>query len=266
MSANQHALMEIRSYLRNTYFQYHRIPVHLAWRDQRQRFSQSAIGPFWATLSILLTSIVLGLVWGILFGIDIWFQLPFTSSGITAWGLISGSLVEAPSHFISGKGLLLNTKAVNPAIVSRHLLARHLLNVLFAAPVPIALSFIGGQLTWSVILLPLTLALVAIALYPYCVLLGLLGVRLRDLEYFLPSIFLLLYMVTPIFFQQSQLGKAQWIATFNPLFWLVEMIRRPLFGQNLSAMNFSVTLLIFAIGFAGLRIAGQSLSQIKTYL
>ena len=266
MSANQLALTEIMDHVRNVYFRNYRISAHLAWRDQRQRFSQSVIGPFWATLSVLLSSVVLGLVWGVLFDIDIWFQLPFASSGITAWGLISGTLVEAPSHFINGKSLLLNTRAVGPSIVSKHLLARNVLNFLFAAPVPIALSFVGGHLTWSVVLLPLTLTLVATALYPYCVLLGLFGIRLRDLEHFFPSVFLLLFLVTPIFFQQSQLGKAQWIATFNPFFWLVEMLRRPLFGQNLSAMNFSVTLLIFAIGFVGLRITEQSRLQIKTYL
>lgn len=252
--------------IRDTLWKHYRVAVHLAWRDHRQRFVQSPIGSLWSTVAVALTSLILGLVWGTIFGIDVRQHLPFTSSGVVAWGLVSGSLIEAPTHFVAGKGLMLNSATMGHAVVTRHLVAKHVINFLFALPVPVLLSLATGHLTSSVILLPIAILLALTALYPFCSLLGLAGIHFRDLEYFFPSIFTLFFLVTPIFFQPSQLGRFEWATSLNPFYWVVDTIRRPLFGQMLALSHFCALFIIILLGFSVDFLVRKTYDNIKIYL
>ena len=60
------------------------------------------------------------------------------------------------------------------------------------------------------------------------------GVRYSDLGHALESIMLFLFLFTPVFWLESDLGATRSaVVQYNPLFHLLDIIRTPILDQNI---------------------------------
>src|SRR5262249_38991878 len=66
----------------------------LGWRDIRQRYRRSTLGPFWLTISMGVMVAALGLVYAELFGHTLADYLPQLALGLIVWSFISTPIVD----------------------------------------------------------------------------------------------------------------------------------------------------------------------------
>ncbi len=66
-----------------------RVWTILGWDDIRQRYRRSILGPFWITLSMGVFILLLGVIYGRLFHMDLPTYLPYLSLGFIVWGFMS---------------------------------------------------------------------------------------------------------------------------------------------------------------------------------
>src|SRR5450631_4488932 len=79
-----------------------------AFHDIRQRFQRSVLGPFWLTISMGTMVAVSGLVFSTLFQQDVAKTLPYISTGIIFWGLLTSCINEGTTVFISAESYIRN--------------------------------------------------------------------------------------------------------------------------------------------------------------
>src|SRR5215471_14346560 len=92
----------------------------------RRRYARSRIGQFWLTISTGIMVASLGLVWSTLWKTPIADLMPFIAISLTVWTLISGTLGEATTAFVSTGPIFLNQgmsfSTAIYALVYRHLI------------------------------------------------------------------------------------------------------------------------------------------------
>jgi lipopolysaccharide transport system permease protein len=94
----------------------------------------------------------------------------------------------------------------------------------------------------------LGLALVASNLSVISLLLAALATRYRDLPPIIASLTQVMFYVTPILYEPSQLPKSmQLIAHYNPFYHLIDVLRRPLIGDSPELMSYAVAVGMFVV-------------------
>jgi lipopolysaccharide transport system permease protein len=73
------------------------------------------------------------------------------------------------------------------------------------------------------------------------VILSLLNIRYRDTHLVIVNMLQVLPYITPIFWHRDMLGKRGWIADFNPIYHMIEIIRSPALGLSPATLSWQVT-------------------------
>lgn len=103
---------------------------------------------------------------------------------------------------------------------------------LLALPLAILLAWIlAGRPEANILLFPAIIALQVLVTVPITLAVAALTSRYRDVHEIMQVLTLLLFFLTPIFYQRADVPEAyQWIATINPLAYVVETYRWALLG------------------------------------
>jgi ABC-type polysaccharide/polyol phosphate export permease len=93
---------------------------------------------------------------------------------------------------------------------------------------------------------------------PITAVMAILFPRFRDLSRLITSFMLVLLMVTPIFWQPSMLtGWRRLIIDFNPIYYMVELVRSPLLGKPIDPVvalaAVGMTVVFWAVGAVAYR-------------
>ena len=120
------------------------------------------------------------------------------------------------------------------------------------------LLFIGTvavlkTLSWTMLLLPLTLIPLALFTTGICLFISSLGVYLRDIPHLVSVVMQILFFMTPIFYPLTRVPeKYRWILQLNPLALIVEETRKIfLYGQT---PNWLFIGICFAVGILTLQL------------
>ncbi|KVD75156.1 ABC transporter permease [Burkholderia ubonensis] len=202
----------------------------LAWQDIRQRYRRSVLGPFWITLTMIVTIAGMGPLYGALLNIKTEEFVPYLALGIITWGLISTLILDACNAFIGSDSIVRSVRLP----LSLHVFRSVYRNVLFFAHnilafVPVMLYVkIVPTLQWLMVIPGLLI--IVIAAVPLSILLGIFCARFRDMQPIVGSIVQLAFFLTPIFWKPSALGHRAYVAHYNPLYMFLELVRGPLYG------------------------------------
>ncbi|MEX3954860.1 ABC transporter permease [Trinickia sp. EG282A] len=223
-----------------------------AWQDIRQRYRRSVLGPFWITITMLVTIAGMGPLYGALFKIDLNEFLPHLALGIIAWGLVSSLILDGCACFTSAEAIVRSIRLPLTLHVMRGLWRNVVMfghNIL--AYVPIML-FLRIAPHWSWLLAIPGLLLVALAAFPMTIILGIFCTRFRDMQPIVGSIVQLAFFLTPIIWQPGALGRRAYLLNLNPLYPFVEILRGPIHGGvppasiYLTAIGITVALYLIA--------------------
>src|SRR5262245_4555345 len=83
-----------------------RLWLRLGWLEVKRRYRRTVIGPFWTSISLAIFVITLGTVGAGLWNENIRTYLPYLTSGMLVWMMVSDTLTEACTLFISASTLL----------------------------------------------------------------------------------------------------------------------------------------------------------------
>jgi ABC-type polysaccharide/polyol phosphate export permease len=205
----------------------------LGWRDARLRYRRTVIGPFWTTLSLGLFIVMLGIIWSHLWKQDPKIYIPFVSSGMIAWAMLSTITSEGTSVFVAAQTLI-RELPTSYTMLACALVWRNLIAFGHNVIIYVAVCFYAGvQMSWSMLLIVPGLVLMCLNGIWIALVLGLACVRFRDIQQLVTTILQVALFVTPIFWSPQQLsGSLSTFEQYNILFHYVSIVRDPLLGQT----------------------------------
>ncbi len=214
----------------------------LGWLEIRQRYARSKLGPFWLTISMGVLVGALGVVYGTLFGQKLTDYLPMVAIGLVTWTLFSSVVNEGSMAYINSASFIRQVRT--PRLVYMLQVAWRNV-VIFAHNFVIVLVVLAifGVKNWLMLLLALPgLALLLANALWMGMIAGLLSARFRDFPQIIAALLQVAFYVTPILFHGQMLSaQHRWIVTFNPLAYLIDVVRQPLVGSMPPASTWAVT-------------------------
>jgi homopolymeric O-antigen transport system permease protein len=230
---------------------------HLGWQDIKQRYRRSVLGPIWITISMAVTAIALGILYAGLFQNDLATQLPSILVGFIVWAFISGCILEGAEVFIANEGLMKHLPAPLSVHVYRLVWRQTLLFGHNLIVYLVMLLIFPQPLHWTDLTAIPAFVLLAVNGAWVALLFGIITTRFRDLTPITQSVVQLMFFMTPIVWIYDDLLKnpnpavAQRarLSEFNPFLHFVEIIRRPMLGQDQLLRQWIVVLVITVVGW-----------------
>lgn len=232
----------------------------LAWLDIRLKYRGSLLGPFWLTISTGAMVGAMGILYALLFRLELRDYIPFLALSLVLWNYGGALVGDACVAFTGNEGLIRSVRMpftlYAARIVLRNLiiLAHNAVVVvvvdllLWSWPGSVAWMALPGMVLWLAVSMALTL------------LLGTLCTRLHDIPPIVTNLMQMAFFLSAVIWKPEQLAEREWILALNPFYCLLEVVRGPLFGvrpSNLvlaSALGYSAVLfLITWVSFARVR-------------
>ena len=158
----------------------HHLWYLLGWRDIRQRYRRSLLGPLWLTLSMGALVGALGFLYGMLLGVETAAYMPFLALGFIVWALISGVITDGCQVFINAESIIKQVGLPLSVHVYR-LLWRNLLILFHNALVFVVVAAVFGVWPgWAGLLALPGLVLLCLNGLWVALLLGIVSARFRD--------------------------------------------------------------------------------------
>lgn len=222
----------------------------LAYQEIRMRYRRTALGPFWITLNMGLTVVLVGVVFGRLFNSNPSEYMTNMVTGVVLWNALTMTMNESASGFISFAGYIKQVK--QPYFI--YILVIFWRNILTffhnLIIIPCVMLFFLTPVGWTVLLVPVGLVLFFLALMPYALIAALLSARFRDVPQFVSNILSSLFFVSPIIWKVDLLGHYAKYAYLNPITHLIDVVREPLLGKMPIWFVYPAVLFMIAVGWA----------------
>jgi lipopolysaccharide transport system permease protein len=224
-----------------------RIWTKLGWNDILQRYRRSFLGPLWLTASMAIMVVALGVVYAQIFKMSLQEFMPFLCVGLLVWSLISSVLTEAGALFTGAESYIKQVRLPYSLYAFRFMWSKviifgHNLVIYFGIliyfriwPVPAVFYALPGFAI-------LVINGVFVAIY-----LGIISARFRDVPQITASLVQIAFFMTPIMWKPEFLGSQHILATLNPFFHLIEIVRGPLLGELPTLDNYIAAALITTV-------------------
>lgn len=223
----------------------------LGWRETKRRYRRTVLGPVWATVSVALVVLTLGLLWSNLWGRDPKVYLPYLTSGMLCWTLISSICTDgAYSYFVNEK--LIKQLRISYTLIACAQVWRNVIVFLHNLIIYLGVCvYAGVPVTWATLMVVPGFLLLCLNGAWIAVVLGTVCARYRDLLQFVTSMLQILVFLTPIFWSPDQLsGRAVLLAEYNPLYHLIAVVRDPMLGRSPEPVHWIAVIVITLAGWA----------------
>jgi len=229
-----------------------RLWLNLGLRDTRGRYRRTALGPFWTVLSNAVMILSLGLVYSILWKIQIRDMLPYFCAGYITWNLFTTVVNESAVAFVMADAIMKSLTL--PYLV-------HIFRVIWRNVIVFAHSLVVYAAVmlyfhiWpgrSLLLLAPGLVLLFVNFFWISLSVAIVCTRFRDVTQVVASLLQVLFFVTPIFWPVARLEGAR-MATFvladaNFAYHLIDVVRGPLIGQPPGALTWAYLTVTAVLG------------------
>lgn len=225
---------------------------YMVVENLRRQYARTRIGPLWIVITQFVMIFGIALVFYSVFDRELTDFLPFISASILSWNMMAPAISNAPNVFVNNAPLIQSFRlpagifplqtTLNSMVLFLNGLVVHI----------IVMLWLGKSIAAMPLLFPAMLV-VGLVLYPLIAILGIAGSRLRDLGPLVGSVMYMAFLITPIIWERDFLADgARWIVDYNPLYHLIEIMRRPMLGQ-IPAMEHvviscSMALIALAVG------------------
>jgi len=254
------ALVDLKALFRRQRFAYLRdLLRELVARDMKLRYKRSVLGVVWSLLNPLFQMLVFIFLSRRVLALDIPNYPSFVFIGVLAWNWFQGTVVAATGA-ITGNRELIRRPGFPVAILPVVTVTTNLIHFLLALPVllPFLLAG-GGRLTSAILVLPFVVVLQFVLILGLGYLVATVHVTFRDTQHLLIVAFMLLFYLTPVFYDASVVPeRAQLIYRLNPMFHLITAYRVILIQGGMP--DFRALLPLAAIA-AGLLWVGHAVFQ-----
>lgn len=207
------------------------LAVRLAIEDIHGKYRRTVLGPLWIMFGQAATIAGFTLVFSGLLRTSPFEYSLFLAAGLPIWVLISSFAVDMPSAFLQNKGAIESfetpwithiwRKSFGYLFVFAHQIVSYFLLSLY----------LHKPVTSDVVFVLPGIAIVLLAGTGLGLLVAVIGARYRDLQHALGLLVSFAFFVTPVIWHPASLPTNGWIYQYNPLYYLITIVREPLLGQ-----------------------------------
>ncbi len=225
----------------------------LIWRELKVRYRQTLLGATWVIIQPLFMMLIFTLFFGMLVRVPsdgIPYPL-FVYAGLFLWISFSNTVLNSSGSVLASSNLI--TKIYFPRLlIPISIVGARLVDVAITFLLLIGLTaYYGVALTWSVVMLPILIAMMVLLAVGIGTLTSALNVKYRDVGVGLPVLMQFWLFASPIIYPVSLVPTNwQWLYLLNPVAAIVENFRAALFGLefNWSALAISaITILTILV-------------------
>lgn len=229
-----------------------RIWLLLAWQDIQLRYRRSVLGPFWITISMAITVYSMGYLYSHLFHMNMGEYYPYLVTGMLGWSLIAANITDMVDTLTGCEALAKQIKLPYTLYIHR-VACRNVIifmhNLLVYVPIMIIFhNYV--KIGWNLLGLIPGLIILYFNTICYGLIFAMLGARYRDISQLIKSLVQVVFFLTPIMWKPEILPPTkQFIATLNPAYCLLELIRAPLVGYGFAPTTLVMIMLTSLVGF-----------------
>ena len=219
--------------------------IHLAGADLKAKYRRSYFGVLWSIMQPLGLTLLLAVVMGTIFKMDIIDYAPFIFSGLIVWEFIINSCTGGCNAFINAEAYI--KQHVHPVSIYP---LRTVLSSLFN----MAMGFLGlivwvliwrpENFGWSWLSIPVSMFFLFFTCWPMSVICAFIGTRYRDFSQLITLILQMVWYVSPVFFTPKLFISAgiEWAIKYNPVYHLLQLFRAPMLdGHFPTLFNYAYT-------------------------
>lgn len=198
----------------------------LVVREIKLRYKRSVLGLVWSLLNPLFQMLVFIFLSRRVFSLEIPNYPAFVFTGVLAWNWFQSALLLATTAITSNRELI-KRPGFPVAILPVVTVATNLIHFLLALPVPLLFLLLsGGGLTGAILMLPLVIIPQFLLILGLGYLVATFQVTFRDTQHLLGVFFMLLFYLTPVFYDASSVpARYQTLYRLNPMFHLITAYR-----------------------------------------
>lgn len=221
-------------------WQYRELIRNLILRDLRARYKGSALGYLWTQIAPLGMMLVYVIVFSFLLPNGLAMFPVFIIVGLLPWNYTAEAVLSGTRSIIDNAALVKKVyfpREVLPLVA----VGSSLLNFILSLPmmalviIVVQLATLGRlNLSWSIVYLPVIMALQTIFLAGLSLLLGAGAVFFRDVVHLIGIVINIWFFLTPIIYPLSTISEglaARLIRWFNPLASIIEFYREIIYGN-----------------------------------
>lgn len=226
---------------------------YASWLDVIVKYRRTSLGLLWMLLPPFVFTVALGSIYSRLMGYEVAAYLPYLAAGYLLWRVIIQVLSDSTAVLRAHKPFIFD---------GRVRLTDYLLRVqakawlYFAGSIPLLAGIFAWSSETSVIHLAsllVTLPFFMLAMLILAVHMAFFGARYPDTAEFTNTILVFAFLVTPILWYPDQMhgGFVLHVAALvNPAYHLMELVRRPLFGEMPGTRTLLYLAAFFVVGSA----------------
>ncbi len=216
----------------------------LVWRDVKVRYKQTVMGAAWAVLQPVATMVVFTIVFGWLAKVS--FEGPpypiAVYAGLLPWTFFANAVTQAGVSLVNQAHLL--TKIYFPRLfMPAACIGAGLVDWTLSFVVYFVLMVWYGQApAWTVLLLPVLIALTLAAACGVGCLLASLTVVYRDFRFVVPFMVQIWMFLSAAPFPASLWSREHhWLLAFNPMFGIIKAFRSALLGLDMDWIGLAIS-------------------------
>jgi ABC-type polysaccharide/polyol phosphate export permease len=219
------ALEELRGLL-----QYKDLIYQLVRRDIVSRYKRSALGLVWTMLNPLGMMIILTLVFGQLFK-TVQGYAAYVLCGLVAWTFFSQTTSAAMKQMVWGSSLLQRIYMPRTAFVVSAIGTGLVNLVLSLAPLFVIVAVVGIPLGWSILFLPISIALLVAFSLGVGLLFSAWAIYFPDVAEMYEVVLVGWLYLTPIIYPVEVIPETYrfWFFHLNPMYYLVRLFQAPVY-------------------------------------
>lgn len=207
----------------------HNVLQQLVMQQLILRYRRTVLGYLWTLINPLLMMSVMALVFSALYKSDLKTFALFLFAGMIPWSFFNAVVTQSGLAFINNEGLIKKIylpKAIFPLSVA---LASIIDSALSFAALFLIIIALGGSLSWALLFLPISYALLFIFALSFGLTMSIATVFFRDLQYVIIIAMQGLFFLTPILYKSDLLtGKVAMLVELNPVTPFITLFRAPL--------------------------------------
>lgn len=226
-------------------------------KEIRGKYKGSFLGVLWSFVNPLLMTLVYAIVFPIILKSTQPHYVTFIVIAILPWTWFTTVIAQGTSTMIANGGIIKKVyfpREILPISVNTSGLINYLISCLI---ILIFLIFSGLGVSWYIIFLPLIVLIQYILLQGIIFITSAINVYVRDAEYIINFLVMMLFYATPILYSSTLFPeKFRWILNLNPMTTIIESYRAVFYYQTFPNFKMLLFVALFSIAllFVGLAI------------
>lgn len=195
------------------------------------RYRRTVFGFLWTLLNPLLNMAIIAVVFSMVMKFQVNDYAIFLFSGMIPWAIFSNSLNQASSALIANESLFKKIYLPKQIFVISTVATTLIDSLLSTACLFIIAFCLGASMTPALFILPLSFLIFTLFSLGLSLILSIVSVYFRDVQYLVGVVLQALYFATPIIYPITAIPERfHFIFSSNPLFYFLELFRQPIYN------------------------------------